>query len=537
MSENDKQQRHSSNPLTFIRRSFSKRKNSSTRDNPVEEFTFVRNNIPTNQEQTERCIYLHIPGQDKFLVELKPDQTLREVLRPILNNLNLLPELYEYRQADNLNIVQLDKNSLLFSGKNILLQQHTESFILTMQLSSQPIQEYILRTSNSKTILDIIQPILSLKGISKDSVSLHLADCNVPIQLDVQSTVLNKQRVEMIGQDSFGTLKVKTGGYTSPESSPTRDSKQELFKTQYPKRKVNKIRTSLRGKKEKSANTKEMFSLIESAQGNRLNDQRSERQDNFNKTFLPDKPPKIPANSNTNRSNNADICPHTGEVLFQNDVYQPKHNNVENRPIVPPIDRLNTDPPKYTPHKPTTRVPLNLAEAKFQQNQVTSFAQNLKLNNNAIKYHIAPNVQANSYNYTQNYNPYQTGIQPHSTLPVAPVYSMQRSQQSLFYKGTQHVASTKITTHYNSGYIDKTNEMYKETPVINSTRAILAVPSPFDDCNLPSRMNFSQNLSPNLNVHNNLASPVILGYRQVPVNTESKLTNSYQKTVHPPSYL
>ena len=541
-SEVDKPQRHSSNPLSFIRRSFNKRKNSTIKDGAFsnksspDDFTFVRSTHPTSQENTEHSeqfVYLHLPGKDKLRVKLNSDQTLREIIRPVLNNLHLLPDLYEYKQADTLDKISLDSNSLFFAAKNIILQQHTESFVLSIQLSTQPSQEYILRTSASKTILDTIQPVLNLKGISKDSISLHLADCNVPIQLDLQSTVLNKQKVEVIEMDNFGTLKVKTGSSTSLDGSPVRDSKQELLKTQYPKRKV-KLRTSLRGKKDKSVKDKDMFSLIESAQGNRLNNQRS---DNIHKQYLPDKPPRIPAKSNTNHHDNADICPHTGEVLFPNQHDsrpQQYYANIENKPLVPAKERSNKDPPKFTPHKPTNHQPQNLAESRFQPPQVASFAPSQRFNNNNNntsannKYHISNVVQPNSYDYNE-YTVYKPGIQPHTSLPVAPIRPLQQSQPSLFYKG----APTQNYTQYNSAYFERNNVPFKSPPMTN--RTILTVPSPFDECNLPSRMKFTQKLSPISTVHTHIATPIIQ-YKPSQTN-EQKLTHSYPKAIHPPSYL
>ena len=553
-SENEKVQRHMSNPLSFIRRSFNKRRNSVSKENTnglsnqssPEEFTFVRNNIPTDHR--EHNIYLHVPGMDKLCVKLKIEFTLREVLEPILEKLQLPSELYEYRQADTLNLISLDLNSIHFTGLNILLQQHTESFVLTTQLPSQPNQEYTLRTSNSKTILEIIQPILNIKGITKESISLHLSECNVPLQLELNSTVLNKQKVRLIGQDQFGTLKVKTGILTPTDSSPTRDAKQELLKTQYPKRKVNKIRTSLRNKKDKQT-TKDMFSLIESVQGNRLNEQRSIREKSdcliSGKNYYPEKPPKNPTTSNTDFPNtNHDICPHTGEMHMPNfqesqrqqqqqHQQQYNHSVFDTKPHVPPKERAITDPPRYTPHKPTSRVPQNLSEAKFQS---TNFAPNPRLNNNnhTNSYNTSDIklLPTNAY-YQQTYK--QVPYHPQS-LPVAPVYP---KQQSLFYKGPQHFAqaamSIQNSTHYNSShlYAESTNETYRQ----QSSRGILTVPSPFDDCNLPSRMNFSQKLSPISTVHTQNASAVIHGYRHIPTNSEQKLNNLYQKTAHTPSYL
>ena len=540
-SENEKPQRHTSNPLSFIRRSFNKRRNSTSKENSTafsaqsspEEFTFIRNNVSTDTR--EHNMYLHVPGIDKLCVKLKSELTLREVLAPILERLHLSSDLYEYRQADTLNLITLDINSMHFSGLNILIQQHTESFVLTTQLPSQPNQEYTLRTSNSKTILDIIQPILNIKGITKESVSVHLSDCNVPLQLELNSTVLNKQRVRLIGQDNYGTLKVKTASFTSIDNSPTRDSKQELLKTQYPKRKVNKVRTSLRIKKEKQVKTKDMFSLIESVQGNRLNDQRSSREKSdtlvSSKQFYPDKPPRNPANFHTSdRNNNPDICPHTGEIHLSNpqETQQAQYTVFETKPLVPPKERSCTDPPKYTPHKPTNRIPQNLSEAKFQS---SNFAPNLRLTN-TNKYHISPDIQATTYNYSQNYKP--VPYQPQS-LPVAPVYP---KQQSLFYKGTQHFSHAMPAQNYShshSGhlYAENTNERYKP----QAPRGILTVPSPFDDCNLPSRMNFSQKLSPISTVHTQNASAVIHSYGEMANNNEQKLSHLCQKPAHTPSYL
>ena len=527
-SENDKPQRHLSNPLSFIRRSFNKRRNSTSKDNQTafsnqsspEEFIFIRNNVPTDNK--EHNIYLHIPGMDKLCVKLKSESTLRELLDPILGKLHLSSDLYEYRQADTLNLISLDVNSMHFSGLNILIQQHTESFVLTTQIPSQPNQEYTLRTSNSKTILDIIQPILNIKGITKESISLHLSDCNVPLQLDLSSTVLNKQRVRLIGQDSFGSLKVRTESFTSTDNSPMRDSKQELLKTHYPKRKVNKIRTSLRSKKEKQPKTKDIFSLIQTVQGNRMNDQRSskEKTDSLvsNKNYFPEKPPKIPS---IVHNNSPDVCPHTGEMHLpkqqqqQQQQLQSTYGIFETKPLVPPKERSITDPPN-----------------KFL---ATNFVPNYRLNNNNIKYHISPDIQSmpvGTYNYTQSYKP--VSYQPQS-LPVAPLYP---KQQSLFYKGTQHFSQampTNNSTHHNSGHIytENTNEKYRP----QAARGILTVPSPFDDCNLPSRMNFSQKLSPISTVHTQNASAVIHGYNRMPTNTEQKPNQLYQKTVHTPSYL
>ena len=544
-SEVDKPQKHSANPLSFIRRSFSKRKNSTTKDGAFsnkyspEEFTFVRSSISSNHdipEHSNQFIYLYLPGKDKIRVKLNSDHTLREVIRPVLSNLHLLVDLYEYKQADTLDIISLDNNSASFAGKNIILQQHTESFVLSMQLSTQPSQEYILRTSASKTILDVVKPVLDLKGLSKYSISLHLADCNVPIQLDLQSTVLNKQKVGVVEMDNFGTLKVKTGSVTSLDGSPIRDSKQEsLSKTQYPKRKV-KTRTSLRGKKDKPVKDKNIFSLIESAQGNRLNDQRS---DNIRKQFPQDKPPRIPAKYNpSNHHDNADICPHTGEVLFPNqfDLYPQKYYaNLENKPLVPTKERSNTDPPKFTPHKPANHPPQNLAETRFQPSQAASFAPSLRFNNHNNnntstnnKYHISNTVQPNSYTYN-GYTVYKPGIQPQTSLPVAPIRPLQQSQPSLFYKG----ATTQNYTQYNSAYFERNNIPFKSPPATN--RTILAVPSPFDECNLPSRMKFTQKLSPISTVHSHIATPIIQ-YRPAEMN-EQKLTHSYPKAIHPPSYL
>ena len=536
-SEVDKPQRHLSNPLSFIRRSFSKHKNSTTKDGAYsnklspEEFTFVRTSIPSNLENSDQFIFLHLPGKDKLRVKLNSNQTLREVIHPVLSSLHLLADLYEYKQADTLDIISLDNNSFLYVGKNIILQQHAESFVLAMRLSTQPSQEYILRTSSSKTILDVIWPVLNLKGISKDSISLQLADCNVPIQLDLQSTALNKQKVEVVEMNNFGTLKVKTASVTSLDGSPTRDSKQELLKTQYPKRKV-KIRTSLREKKDKPVKNKDMFSLIESAQGNRLNDQRSDKQ-----CFL-DKPPRIPAKPNTsNHHDNADICPHTGEVLFpnQHDSYPQKYYaNIENKPLVPAKERSNTEPPKYTPHKPTNHFPQNLAETRFQPSQAAPFAPNLRYNNNNNntsannKYHISNAVQPNSYN-NNGYTVYKPTIQSHTSLQGAAIRPLQQSQPSLANKG----ATTQSYTQYNSAYSERSNVPFKSPPVTN--RTILTVPSPFDECNLPSRMKFTQKLSPISTVHSHIATPIIQ-YKPAQTN-EQKLTHSYPKPIHPPSYL
>ena len=523
---NDSEKTHKHNPLSFLRRSFAKRRNSSSKDNtpPLsaqsssDEFTFIRE-VPTDEDS----VYIHIPGREKLSCKVNSSLTLRAALHPLFQSLHISHDLFEYRQADTLNLIKLDQNSVLFSGKNIILQQHTESFALTVKLPSHPVQEFILRTSNDKTILDTIQPILDLKNISKDLISLQLTDCEVPLQLELGSSVLNKQKVELT-RFEFDPLKVKTSvSSNSLNSSPSREAKQELLKTQYPNRKVNKLRNSQRTKKEKPTKTNDMLSLLESAQMNRMNDQRSTLERNSSNPFLSEKPPKMPAISQTDRTG-ADICPHTGETLFQ----APNEKQPPNKsPLNPRKEYVVLDPPKFTPHKPTIKVPQNL-ESKFQP---TYFAPNPRLKSH--KYNVAPGMHHqlgdNIHEHKQMYNPaIQQPNSVQTSLPVTSVHTANLPHQTIFYKGVQHLSSQNPGRKY--GEQSTRTQYYTPDQVSHS---IQPTPSPFDECNLPSRMKFSQNPLPNFQAQN-VASG---SYKPSFTKPDQRFTHTYTKPLHTPSYL